>query len=301
MIAAIDLGTTYTKTNTGLIFPSGISEQICMQSNVMTLGKKQYVMELSNYRAEFDININKGLNKNTRLNFIYALTKTANYEDTHYNSVYTSLPCSQWKSEDTVSQFKDYLSIDEPIQVDIDGYTKTISVGEIYVLPEDAPAYYCSEINNVRFNGRKVLLIGIGSLTTNSILFENDSLVDLHTDEIGILKIYKDCAEKITTITGYDIKYTDMFGILQYGLYISGKPINIESIIEPIIMEYCNTIYKNLKLKWSIDTIRYVPLIGAGGITLEKYLKRYIPQIELQENPQLLSVIGMGEMVVTKL
>lgn len=301
MMASIDLGTTYTKTSTGLIFPSGISEQICMQSNVMTLGKKQYVMELSNFKAEFDININKGLNKNTRLNFIYALAKMAYYEDTHYNSVYTSLPCSQWKSEETVAQFKDYLLIDTPIKVDIDGFEKTISVGEIFVLPEDAPSYYCSQMESERFGGQKVLLIGIGSLTVNTILFENSNIVDLHTDEIGILKIYKDCAEKISTSIGYDVKFTDMFGILQYGLYISGKQIDVEKIIEPIIMQYCSTIYKNLKLKWSIDTIRYVPLIGAGSITLEKYLKKLVPQAELQQNPQLLSVIGMGEMAVNRL
>lgn len=301
MNVAVDLGTTYIKTSTGLIFPSGISENTCMSSNVMTLGKKQYTMGLSNYKAEYDVNINKGLNKNTRLNFIYALAKMAQYDDMHYNTVITGLPCSMWKSDDTISQFKEYLDIPEPISVNIDGYEKTLSVGNIFVVPEDAPAYYAIDFDNGRFNGQKVLLLGWGSLTLNQILFEEDTIVDLHTDEFGVLKIYKDIAEKITTDTGYNIKFNDVFNILRNGLYISGKYIDVDTIIQPIVMEFCHTVYKNLKLKWSVDTVRYVPMIGAGSIIMEKYLKKLIPQAELQPKPQLIAAIGMGEMAQVRI
>jgi hypothetical protein len=76
--AGIDLGTTYTKTHTGLVFPSGISETVCLSNNILEIDGKKYTMELLNDKSEYEINMNKGLNKNTRLNFIYALFKIAN-------------------------------------------------------------------------------------------------------------------------------------------------------------------------------------------------------------------------------
>lgn len=300
MFIAVDLGTTYTKIHTGDIFPSGISENICLSSNVLTINNKQYAMELQHANA-FDININKGLNKNTRLNFIYALGKSANDENTVYNDTFVSLPCSQWKNQTTVEKYKKYLSISEPLDIEINGYKKTIKTEEISVLPEDASSYYASDMDNQRFEGRKTLVCGFGSLTFNSILFENDEIIDLYTDEIGILKIYKDMAEAISSYTGENIEYTDMFNILQNGLYINGILVDIEPTIKPIALYHSNNIYKNLKLKWSISSIPFVPIVGGGAITMYKYLKTFIPHLEITAKPQLLSVIGMGSLVGCKL
>jgi hypothetical protein len=293
MFIAVDLGTTYIKLSTGDIFPSGISENICLSSNVLTVNNKQYAMELQNANA-FDININKGLNKNTKLNFIYALAKSTNEEYTIFNDVFSSLPCSQWKNSTTVEKYKSYLSIPEPLEVDINGFKKTIQTEEISIIPEDASAYYTPDMDNQRFEGRKVLLCGFGSLTFNSILFENDEIIDLHTDEIGILKIYKDMAEAINSSTGENIEYTDMYNIIQNGLYINGILVDIEPIIKPVALYHCNNIYRNLKLKWSISSIPFVPIIGGGAITMYKYLKAFIPHLEITATPQTLAVIGMG-------
>ena len=65
-------------------------------------------------------------------------------------------------------------------------------------------------------------------------------------------------------------------------------------------MNYCQKVYRNLKLKWSIDTIPYVPLVGAGSIALEKYFKEFAPHATLQPNAQMLSAIGMREMAGVK-
>ena len=298
--AGIDLGTTYTKDHLGNIYSSGISEDTCMASNVFTVDGKQYSMELQNYKAQFDININKGLNKNTRINFLYALYKLAN-EYTIFDNVVTALPCSQWKNSQTVERFKEYLSVSTPLELDVNGIAKIIQVENLEIVPESSTAYYTSDMDYTRFNGRKVLLIDIGGLTLNSVLYENDEFVDCHTDEFGILKVYKDIAEAITTETGKDIKYTDVFDILQYGLSIKGNTIDIESFVKSIILSHCSNIYKNLKLKWSIDTIPYVVMIGAGSITMYKYLKVYIPHAELSKNPQTIAAIGMYELVGCKL
>ena len=123
----------------------------------------------------------------------------------------------------------------------------------------------------------------------------------MYTDEIGILKIYKDMAEAISSYTGENIEYTDMFNILQNGLYINGILVDIEPTIKPIALYHSNNIYKNLKLKWSISSIPFVPIVGGGAITMYKYLKTFIPHLEITAKPQLLSVIGMGSLVGCKL
>jgi len=292
--AGIDLGTTYTKTHSGLIFPSGISENICMSNNIMRFEGKQYTMGLLNDKADYEININKALNKNTKLNFVYALFHEARTIEYTFDNVIVGLPASQWKNTKTVNLFKEYLKIPELTLVNVNGLDKKIQAENLEIVPEGSTAYFA--INYPEFNGRKVLVVDVGGITVNSIEFEDDSPIDMFTDEFGVLKVYKDMAERITTETGYNCTYEDMFDIITNGLSIKGQIIDIEEIIKPIALEHCKKIYKNLKLKWSIDTIPYVILVGAGAITLAKYIQYYIPNAQLQDNAQMLAAIGMGEM-----
>jgi hypothetical protein len=296
MFAGIDLGTTYIKDHLGNIYSSGISENISLMSNILTVNNKQYAMELQHRNAEFDININKGLNKNTRINFLYALYKLAD-EYTVFSNVIVGLPCSIWKNTDSVEKFKEYLSVKEPLTLELNEQKKTIIVENLDCCPEGSTAYFSQEIDSQRFSGRKVLLIDIGALTINTILFENDDFVDCHTDEFGILKVYKDMAEAITSFTSENIQFTDMFDILQNGLNINGTKVDIEETIKPIALNHCANIYKNLKLKWSINTIPFVCMIGAGSITMYKYLKVFVPHAELIESAQTIAAIGIGQIV----
>lgn len=294
--AGIDLGTTFIKDHTGNSYPSGISETVYLSNNVLEIAGKQYAMELFNQKAEYEINLNKRLNKNTKLNFIYALSKLMREQEETFESVMVSLPCSQWKNENTVAEFKEHLNLKTPILIKVNGIELTLKTEMLDILPEGACAYYTKEMNYERFEGRKVLLTDIGGLTINSILFEKDEIIDAHTDELGVLKLYKLMAEKITSETGYNVQLEDMYSILTTGFYIQGNEVPIKEMIQDIALTYCSNIYKHLKLRWSIDTIPFVPLIGAGSITIEEYLKRFIPHVELMPNAQILSAKGMGEM-----
>jgi hypothetical protein len=291
----IDLGTTYTKTSNERIFPSGISENIYLSNNVMEVEGKKYAMGLNSQKAILDTNINKSLNRNARLNFIYALFQDAQGNDCMFNNVTVGLPCSQWKNDETVNQFKQILDISDLLTVSVNGLEKRIFVETLHCIPEGASAYFAPEMRNERFCGRKVLLLDYGGITLNQILIEDDSVVDLHTDEFGILKVYKEMAEKITSDIGIDVKMEDMLDILKYGLSNKGEIIDVSDIIKPIALSYCNQVYTSLKLRWSIDNIPFVPMVGAGSITMYRYLKEYVPHIELQDNPQLLAAIGMRE------
>lgn len=291
---AIDTGTTYTKDSMGNVFPSGVSEIIYLNQSTLLIDGKKYTMELN---TGIDTNINKGLNRNTRLNFIYALAKMSQYQDSIFENVLVSLPCSQWKNKKTVEQFKEYLWNTDILTVEINGASVNLQINNLDVVPEGSCAYYAKEMNSSRFAGRKALLIDWGALTANQILFENDNFIDCHTDEFGILKCYQKMAEKITTDIGKNINYLDMYDILQNGLTDNGKQIDIETIISPIALESCDELYQSLKLRWGVSTIPYVECLGASSIVMIKYLKKFIPHAELTPNPQTIAVNGMIDMM----
>lgn len=294
MYAGIDIGTTFIKTHTGEVFPSGISENVYNMANkVMTINGKKYTMELFNDKAEYEINLNKTLNKNAKLNFLYAMHKISNHiSDGVYKGVIVGLPASQWKNDDNVNKFKEILNTYDSIDVDVNGIIKTIFIENIEIVPEGSTAYYA--LNYKKFNGRKVLILDWGGLTLNSILFQNDEIVDLYTDEFGSLKIYKNISGEINSLFGINVKIEDIHDIIINGFLIKGKEIAVKDIIKDITMDYCKQIYKNLKLKWDIETIPYVILIGGSSLSLGEYLCKYIPQAIIENNAQILAVQGMG-------
>jgi hypothetical protein len=293
MYAGIDLGTTFTKTHTGEIFPSGISEDVYNMANkVMVVDGIKYTMELFNEKAEYEINVNKTLNKNARLNFLYAMYKISPYENGVYKGVIVGLPASQWKNDNNINAFKKLLDLTDSIDIEVNGISKTIFVENLEIVPEGSTAYYALDYK--KFNGRKVLILDWGGLTLNSILFQNDEIIDLYTDEFGSLKIYKDIAGEINSILGTNIKLEDMHDVILNGFPIKEKIDLVKEIIERITINYCKQIYKNLKLKWDVETIPYISLIGGSSLSLGKYLCKYIPHIVIEKDAQILAAKGMG-------
>ncbi len=289
----IDLGTSFTKTSNERCFHSGISNILYPNNDILEVDGLKYTMGLPNLS---DININKSLNRNARLNFLYSLYLESSAQETHFDEIICGLPCSQWKNEKTVEQFKKVLLPQNTVEIRLNNQLKKITIDKLTVIPEGSSAYYANDMNNFRFHKEKVLLIDWGSRTINTLLFENDDLIDTHTEELGVLSVYPNMAEKITTETGISVKSEQMYSILTKGLNYKGEIIDIEPIISPIANECCNEVYKKQLLRWNIDTIKYIPLIGGGSIAMHKYLKQYIPQAELQTNAQCLAAIGMGEM-----
>jgi hypothetical protein len=288
----IDLGTTFVKTSSEICFPSGISEIIYPNNDILEINNKQYTMGLYNIN---DININKSLNNNSRLNFLYALFLESPNEETYFDEVICGLPCSQWKNSNTVIQFKKSILTENTIEIKVNGVQKKVTIDSLNIIPEGSTAYYTNEMNNFRFNGEKVLLLDWGGRTLNCLLFENDDLIDTHTEEFGVLSLYPDLAEKISTETGISIKNEQAFNIIKDGLFFKGQFLDVNDFISPIIYKYCNDVYKFLQLRFNVDTIKHVPLIGGGSIIMNNYIQKYIPQSELQPNAQLLTAIGMGE------
>lgn len=291
----IDLGTVFTKMSNGEKFPSGISKQANKASNnILEYGGKEYSMELFNSNIDYDVNINKSLNFNTKLSFYYALGRITKEKEKIYQNVVVGLPANQWKNDETVQQFKDYLNSDI-IKFKINGSEKIIQIDNLLVIPEGSSAYYA--IDYSKFNSRKVLVLDWGGLTLNELLFDNDTLIDFDTHELGCLKVYQRMSSKLSTVLGIDIKAEDIYDYLINGLRLNGENVNVESIVKDIGLDYCKEVYRNLKLRWNVDTIPYVSMVGGASIMMFNYLKEFISQIELEDNAQQLSALGMEVMI----
>jgi hypothetical protein len=292
------MGTTIIKPLHAPMFASGIREDLYdMAKNVMMIGNKKYTMELFNENADYDTNSNKALNKYIKLNFLYALYKSTSESLGLFKNVMVGLPAKQWEKDSVVQQYKDALNISDSVVVSVNGISKEIYVEEILVVPEDMPSYYALETNNERFNGDRTLLVGIGSFNSNQYLFENDEYIDFESNEKGCLKVFQKMASEINAEYNTDIKTEQIYTILTKGLFINGERVPIASIIDEIGYEYAKDFHRTLKLRWDVKTIPFIELLGGGSIVLNKYIKEYIPHVELLPNAQTIAVKGMEELL----
>jgi len=286
MYAAIDLGTTFIKPHNGEIFPSGVSEVVYdMATSVMTVDGKSYTMELYN---NYDTNSNKSLNKNVKLNYLLALHKITDGDMGIYKDVIVPLPAKQWDNEDSVKMYKELLRLDNSVIVDVNGVQKEIYVDNVGIVPEDFYAYHTEEVNKERFNGDKVLLIGIGSWNSNQYLIDNDNIDKSSSNEMGCLKVFIDIVERIND---------EVYKTLIKGLSYKGQLIDIRPFVKDIFMDYSKKFYIDVKNKFSVDTIPHVICIGGGSLVMYEYLCNYIPHLELIDNAQNVAVKGMKLML----
>jgi hypothetical protein len=298
MYASIDLGTTRIKDHLGNCYASGISERVYDMANyVMTLEGKKYTMELFHEKAIYDVNSNKALNTNARLNYLYALHKITNGDMGIYKDVVVPLPAKQYENEESVAMYKKLLTLDNSIMVDVNGNTKEIYVDSVGIVPEDFPAYYTEEINTERFGNAKTLLIGIGGFNSNQYLIKNGDIIKSDSDEQGCLQLFSDIASIINSKYNSNISLEEVYSTLTKGLFYKGEYIDILPIAKEPIMEYCKKFYNKLKLKFSVDTVPFVPCVGGGSIFLTEYLREYIPHLELIKNAQNVAAKGMRYML----
>jgi hypothetical protein len=295
MNAAIDLGTTFIKLHNGEKFPSGVSKKVYdMATTVMTIDNMSYTMELFN---NYDANSNKSLNKNVKLNYLLALHKVTQGTLGIYKNVIVPLPAKQWDNEESVQMYKNLLTLDNSIDITVNGVTKEIFVDNVGIVPEDFYAYYTEEVNNERFNGNRTLLLGIGSWNSNQYLIENDNIIKSNSNEMGCLKVFVEVAETVNAKYNSDIKVVEVYKTLTEGLSYEGKIIDIKPLVKDILMQYCSDYYQDIKNKFSVKTIPYVICIGGGSIVLSEYLREYIPHLDLINNAQNVAVKGMKYMI----
>lgn len=283
MMIGVDKGTTYTKTDRGIIIRSTVrsyrENEVLLnedKSIVEYEGSKYIIGEKGNYSTD----LMKAKHNNTKLLILTAIA-LSNQEDYISTPIVTGLPIGLFSSNK--NDMKGLFRINDIERIAINGIRKTIRITGIEVFPEAAGAFYSQ-------NYTDGLIIDIGGLSIDTALFQNKKLVKFSTYSMGIMKLYSKIANKINS--QYDLSLTewDIENILTDGLYIYGQKVELE--IDYLVKEHVQQIIERLKLEYDLKVINNILLTGGGSYWISKYFKKELPQAKLMENAQFANAVG---------
>lgn len=286
----VDLGTLYTKTSDGDIFPSGVStSNIQLASKKLIVDGKTYRMELSPQDSDYDVNVDKTRNRNIYLCYVYALTKNIQ-ESTNvtYESVITILPYSQWENDETVNRFKKLLDLKKGINVNVNGHDITLAVNNLSVVPEGFAAYEL--LPKTIINGQPTLITDIGSRTMHQLYFNNHEFVDGYTEPLGVLPVLQRLSGRIQTLTGKCIP--------PEVVYQADLPKEIARELNTMLHNEFIPIYRKMRTRWDFDIIKHFVFIGGGSLLFENVIYEYFSDKALvPSNAQTITAKALKELI----
>lgn len=232
-IVGLDLGYTYTKTNTGVIFPSKITqvEPIMGGNSIFLKDKTYYVGD-----GKGTLEINKIDEVITDVCLMYALSKC--YDGSDFDIV-TGLPISQYKTQK--NQMKRMLLNHDKTYITVNDCVYPISIRNAEVYPQAAGALQSANILS------DAIVIDIGGRTVDIAYFDYLSdkrkLVNSSTLFGGMLALYSRIIEAVNLKydTTLPVEYAEK--ILTRGLMYKGEMQDI-SFFKTY---YCRAHYGDLR------------------------------------------------------
>lgn len=209
----------------------------------------------------------------------------------------TGLPIQRY-AEDK-EEMKD-LFANTRVDITINGEFKTIDIFKVEVFPESAGAFFTIP---EAIDG---LIIDIGGLTVDCAWFEsndNDNtqrkLKSYGTYQQGILPLYRQIANRLSTKYSISLDEWDIPRILKMGLTINGKKIK-DLEIDQLLLDYVNQIIQGLEFEYPIKSIENIYLCGGGSVLLYDIFKEKINRAILIDDPSFANAIGykmLGEVL----
>lgn len=281
----VDKGTTYTKTDKGLIIRSTIrahTKNEVLLNDEKTIveyqGQKYIVGEKGNYSTD----LMKSQHENTKILILTAVVLSYPNDDFISTDIVTGLPIGLYSSQK--QQMKELLQKNNTHQIVINNRKKYIKFTNVEVFPEAAGAFYSqSEYDDG-------LIIDNGGLSIDTALFQNKKLIKYSTYSMGIMKLYSKIANYINSL--YDLSLTewDIERILQEGLFIYGEKVELE--LDHIVKSHIDEIVSRLKLEYDLKAINNVLMTGGGSQWIFPSLRKDIPQAKLMANNQFANAKG---------
>lgn len=282
----VDKGTTYTKTDKGLILRSTVrayrENEVLLNEDKTIVeyeGKKYIIGDQGNYSTD----LMKSQHENTKLLILAAvgLSFPDNFISTE---IVTGLPIALYSNQK--QQMKDMLRRNFTHQITINNQCKLIRFTNIEVFPEAAGAFYSQS------EFKDALVIDIGGLSVDIALFENGKLVKYSTYPMGIMKLYSKMTNYINSQYDLALKEWDVEKVIKEGLFIDGAKVNLN--FDFLITEHVEEIMERLKLEYDLRTIINILMTGGGSQWLFRYFKKYIPHAQLMPNSQFANAKGYG-------
>lgn len=280
----VDKGTTYTKTDKGLIIRSTVrsyrDNEVLLNDNKTIVeyeGKKYIIGEKGNYSTD----LMKSKHENTKLLILTSIGLS--FPDDYISTdIVTGLPIALYSSQK--NQMKELLKRNYTHQIIINNQRKYIKFNNIEVFPEGAGAFYSQS------NYADALMIDIGGLSVDIALFERKKLIKYSTYPMGVMKLYSKIANYINSQYDLSLSEWDIEKVITEGLFIDGERVN--SNFDFLIIEHVKEIIERLKLEYDLRMIINVLMTGGGSQWLYHYFKNHIPQSKLMPNSQFTNAQG---------
>lgn len=265
MNLGIDIGNMLIKTSEGIMFEGRISEDkpFMCECDVIEIGGKTYYLEQGRYE-------HKPL-KYKKNNYI-PLMASAIAKSTDVNSVnvVTGLPITQYKTE--YKELMDYLEQNKVMKFKFNGKERMIVLNKFDVYPEGVAIFNTLPKEVLKqLEGMDVLIIDIGSKTTDCVIFKwnsdgSRSLVDPKSLSIGTHNVYNrvrtEINERFNTRKTLE-EIIDLFATRS--LVIGGEKQDL-SFLNVVIQSELNKIIDELELEYDVASLQ--PLLCGGGASM---------------------------------
>jgi plasmid segregation protein ParM len=282
MIIGVDVGYTYTKTATKEgtdIFRSTIREgslDINKSITVEYQGKEYTIGE----KGSYSVDLNKTQDETFLICLYTAIAKALQCNSDEIDLV-TGLPVAYYRSQKQI--LKDSLE-GRDIFLKYNGRHKVFNINRCLVFPQSAGLFM---VYPEMFQSN-VLVIDIGGMTVDVSYFEGLKLTKYATYPMGMLKLYGEIIQSINAEYAVNLELLDAEKIIQEGLEIEGKPVNIEHIIQ----KHTEDILRPIKLEFPYKTTQK-HFIGGGAAALKEYLPSPTREGSIFDNARAFYQIGV--------
>lgn len=302
MILAVDNGFHMTKTSSGVRFYSTIrkGEDVinndCMQIKVN--GESYIVGEAD---GEYISDADKLKSESTKLNLILC-TLTA-IGMSHPDEKLIDLTLAVGTPISLFSKQKDQLkslmeNLPSEIFINKVGHTQKIKVNSVYVYPQGIATVF-KNYRSLQDSISMVIDIGGGSVDVSE--FDGLKVTNKATYFDGMLPLYEKIAQFVNSNYYTNFQSNQIFKLIERGYFtVSGQRISMD-VVAPIIEAHVQAIMTKINRSFSIHNVDNLFLTGGGAKQILPYIKKYVPNIQMEAESQFSNATGYEYMTKIKL
>ena len=285
-ILGIDVGNCTTKTSTGLIFDSKVTDiEPLGKADMLFMDKKSYWLGEGNYDTTY-----RKVDKESYLKLLYgAMALSDQSTDKSINNyIVLGLPLSQYK-EDKTALINMVLSNREKT-VKINGDEKRIIIQDIEVFPEGVVTLQ---------DDYEGIVIDIGGRTTDCAQVVNERgkrrILNPISLPTGTINLYKDFINRINNKLGLDLDINDADRIMSTSLILDGKKANTDFALD-VYKAFVESLVSRLQVEYSLRT-NYISVTGGGATLVYEQIRNRLGEgVTIQDRPTLANARAFFEL-----
>ncbi len=297
MILGLDNGCHYTKTSTGVMFPSTVSKGKDIDINADTIQANingtDYIVGAQD--GVYVADNNKIDSLVTEICTFTAIAKSFPDVKTIDCNIVAGLPVAYYSKQK--KDFKSKLLNYGSKEVIIRNKEFKINIPDVEIYPQSAGVVF---MHSTDIKKDDSLVIDIGGGTVDVSAFHGLRLTNMATYNLGMLTLYSKLAQKLDSDYECNYMYYHMYDILKKRYITTNKFGRIDlKVLDEEIDKHVNAILSNIKRDFNYSTMDNLFVIGGGGIELYDRLKRELKNAVLCDNAQFINANAfelMGKM-----